>query len=117
MNTISSFIVEVALTLVISVLLVRYLRPLLRKVLTDLCGTEDRAEFWTAFSNILLIGMPLIFALNYRPRATNVEELFFEVAMKLSGNLGGLLLALVGVGLIVSFFALVAPRQRIVEAK
>ena len=117
MNTIFSFIVEVALTLVISVLLARYLRPLLRKILTDLCGTEDRAQFWTAFSNILLIGLPIIFALNYRPQARNAEALFFEVAGKLSGNLGGLLLALVVIGVIVSFFALAAPRQRKPEAK
>ena len=79
MNTIFSFLIEVVLTLVISVLLVRYLRPYLRKVLIDLCGTEDRAQFWTAFSNILLIGMPIIFALNYRPEAKHlIQEIFIK---------------------------------------
>jgi hypothetical protein len=63
----------------------------------------------------LLIGMPIIFALNYRPYAGNSEDLFFEVASKLSGNLGGLLAALIGVGFIVSFFALVSRRS--VEAQ
>ena len=104
-------------SLCISLLLVGYLRPFLRKILADLCGTEDRAQFWTAFSNILLIAMPLIFALSYKPQAKNTEALFFEVTGKLSGNLGGFLLALIGIGAIVSFFALVAPRQRMVEAK
>ena len=117
MNTVFSFVIEVTLTLVISVLLVRYLRPFLRKVLTDLCGTEDRAQFWVAFSNILLIGMPMIFALNYRPEAKDLETRFLEVAGKLGGNLGGLLLALIGIGMIVSFFALVAPRSGSLEAK
>jgi hypothetical protein len=117
MNTILSFIIEVALTLVISSLLVRYFRPFLRKILIDLCGTEDRAQFWTAFSNILLIGMPVIFALNYHPEARNAEELFFEVAGKLSGNLGGMLVSLLGIGFIVSIFALFAPRPKQVEAK
>ena len=117
MNIIFSFIVEVALTLVISVLLVGYLRPFLRNILTDLCGTTDRAQFWTAFSNILLIGMPLIFSLNYRPAVVDGEELFFEMAEKLSGNLGGLLVSLIGIGLMVSVFALFAPRTRQVEAK
>jgi hypothetical protein len=112
-----SFGIQVVLTLIISALLVGYLRPFLRKVLTDLCGTEERAQFWTAFSNILLIGIPVIFALNYRPEATNVEELFFEVAGKLSGNLGGLLLALISIGLMVSFFALVAPKPKKMETK
>ncbi len=110
MNTILSFVVEVALTVIISALLVAYLRPFLRKILIDLCGSEDRAQFWNAFSNILLIGMPVIFALNYRPEAMNSEQLFFEVARKLSGNLGGLLFALICIGFIVSIFALVARR-------
>lgn len=117
MNAIFSFVIEVTLTIVITALLVRYLRPFLRKILTDLCGTEDRAEFWTVFSSILLIGMPIIFSLNYRPEARDTEELFFEVASKLSGNLGSLLVALIGIGIIVSFFALVAPRPGKVEAK
>ncbi len=111
MNTILSFAIEVALTLVISILLVRYLRPFLRRILTDLCGTEERAQFWTAFSNILLIGLPLIFGLNYQPEAKSTDALFFEIAGKLSGNLGGFLVALIGIGIIVSFFALVAPRS------
>lgn len=115
MNTILSFAIEVALTIIIAALLVGYLRPFLRKILIDLCGTEERAQFWTAFSNIFLIGLPVIIALSYRPEAVNTEELFFEVAGKLSGNLGGLLLALIGVGLTVSFFALVTPRTRKVE--
>lgn len=117
MITILSFLIEVTLTLILSALLVGYLRPFLKKLLVDLCGTEDRAQFWIAFTNILLIGMPMIFALHYRPEARNAEELFFEIAGKLSSNLGGLLLALIGTGAMVSFFALVASRPRNVEAK
>ena len=117
MNSILAFVIEVALTVVSAVLLAGYLRPFLRKVLVDLCGTEERAQFWTAFSNILLIGLPVIFALGYRPEARSAEALFFEVAGRLSSNLGGFLLALISVGIIVSFFALVAPRQRNAEAK
>lgn len=110
MNTIVSFVIQVALTLTIAVLLARYLRPFLRNILIDLCGTEDRARFWAAFSNILLIGMPVIFALNFSPEARSTEALFFEVAAKLSGNLGGFLVALIGIGFMVSFFALVSRR-------
>jgi hypothetical protein len=105
------------LTLIIVSLVVRYLRPYLKKVLIDLCGTEEREQFWTAFSNILLIGLPLIFSLNYRPESTNSEYLFFNLAGQLSDNLGGLLLALICVGIVVSFFALSAPKQPKVEAK
>ena len=117
MNPVFSFVIEVALTLIVSILLVRYLRPFLQRILIDLCGTEDRAQFWTAFCNILLLGLPAIFALNYRPEATDAQALFFEVVSKLSGNLGSFLVALIGIGLIVSFFALVAPRPRKVEVQ
>jgi hypothetical protein len=117
MNTILYFLLQVILTLTLSALIVGYLRPFLRKILIDLCGTEERAQYWTAFSNILLIGMPMIFALNYKPGAKNTEQLFFEVAGKLSGNLGGLLFALIGTGAIVAFFALFAPKPTKTEAK
>ncbi|NOH02559.1 MAG: hypothetical protein HND47_11690 [Chloroflexi bacterium] len=117
MNTILLFFIQAALTLGIAFLLVGYFRPHLHKVLIDLCGTEERARFWTAFSNILLISMPMILALNYQPEARNTEEFFFEVAGKLSGNLAGFLFALIAVGLIISFFALVAPRSPKVESK
>jgi hypothetical protein len=110
MNAILAFLVEVALTLVLAMLLARYLHPYLIKILVDLCGTEDRARFWSAFSNILLVGMPLIFSLNFRPQSRTQEELFFEMASKLSGNLGGFLVALISIGIIVSFFALASRR-------
>jgi len=117
MNTILAFLMQIALTAILSIIVVGYLRPSLRKVLTDLCGTEDRAHFWTAFSNILLIGLPIIISLNYKPQAGGVEEFFFEISSKLSGNLAGLLFALIGIGFIVTFFALVAPRPIKEEAK
>lgn len=117
MNTILYFLIEIILTLVISTLIVGYLRPSLQKTLTDLCGTDDRAKFWTAFSNVLLIGMPMIFALNYKPAAQTSEDLFFEVAGRLGGNLGGLIFAVIGIGIFVSFFALFAPKPMKVESK
>lgn len=112
MNSIVSFFIEVVMTLIIFSLVVAYLRPFLRRILVDLCGTEERAQFWTAFSNILLVGLPLIFALAYRPEATNSEELFFEMVGRLSGNLAGFLVAMIGIGMFVSLFALVAPKQK-----
>lgn len=117
MNTILSFTIQIVLTLIVAVLIIGYLRPFLKKILFDLCGTEDRAQFWTAFSNILLIGLPIIISLNYYPEAMSTEQLFFEMMRKISGNIGGLLFALVGVGFFVSIFALVAPRTAKAEAK
>src|SRR5574341_1983916 len=117
MNTITSFLVELALTLLACFLVVIYLRPFLRRILVDLCGTEERAQFWTVFSNILLIGLPFIFALGFRPESHTTEDQFFEVAARLGGNFGGFLSALVVIGVIVSFFALVAPKPTKIETK
>lgn len=102
---------EVGLTLLACVLITRYLNPHFRRVLVDLCRTEERAQFWAVFSNLLLIGFPLIIALGFHPEAMTQEAAVFELIGRLSFNLAGYLFALVGVGFIVSIFALFAPRQ------
>jgi hypothetical protein len=117
MNSIISYLLEVGLTLAFCILTFGYLRPFLKRVLIDLCGTEERAQFWTAFSNILMIGLPMIIALTYQPEAQSAEALFFEITKKMSGNFGGFLFALVGAGMMVAFFALFAPRTSKAESK
>lgn len=112
MNTFLSFAIEIGLTLLASVLITGYLRPHLKRVLVDLCQTEERAQFWMAFTNILLLGFPLLIALGFKPEARTVEEAAFEIIGRLSGNMAGYLFTLVGIGFIVTFFALVAPRQK-----
>jgi hypothetical protein len=110
MDPLILFGVQVVLTLIIGFLLVAYLRPVLYRILLDLCGNEVRAQFWLALSRILLIGLPCAFALAYRPEGSTPTDLFFDVAGRLSGNLGTFLVTLIGIGLVVSFFALVAPK-------
>ena len=117
MNSIITYLLEVVITLGICILTFGYLRPFLKKVLVDLCGTEERAQFWTVFSNILLIGIPMIIALTYQPEAQTAEELFFEITRRISGNFGGFLFALVGAGMMVAFFALFAPRTPRTDSK
>jgi hypothetical protein len=88
----------------------------------DLCGTKERAQFWVVFSSVLLVGVPFMFGVGYNPLDTlpgtfQPEKLFFEAAMQVRVNLLGFLLALVGIGCTVSFFALVAPRPKVQEGK
>ena len=116
MNPFFALTIEVGLTILACVLITRYLRPHLKRILGDLCRTEERAQFWEAFSNVLLIGLPVIIALGFRPKAVTLEAGVFEVLGRLSGNLAGYLFALVGIGIFVSFFALVTPRPS-TEAK
>lgn len=117
MNMIISFSIEVVITVVVCAVLVIYLRQYLYRILLDLCGNEDRANFWTVFSTILLVGIPLIFALGYRPEAATSLDLFFEIIGRLRGNLYAYLASLLVIGIIVSFFALVAPRPGKDESK
>jgi hypothetical protein len=117
MNPILTFSLEVILTIFSALLVVGYIRPHLHRILVDLCGTEERAQFWTVFSNILLIGFPALIAFTYQPEAQTPEGLFFEMISRLSGNLIGLLIALIGTGVFVAFFALVAPKNNKVETK
>ena len=116
MNPLLALSIEVSLTILACVLITRYLHPYLKRILIDLCKTEERAQFWAMFSNILLIGLPLIIALGFRTEAVTAEEAVFEIIGRLSGSLAGYLFALVGIGVFVSIFALVAPKPT-AEAK
>ncbi len=60
MNTLLLFVLELALCLAISFVLIRLLKPLLTDVLTDTCGTENRAAFWVMFTQLMLVISPLL---------------------------------------------------------
>jgi hypothetical protein len=110
MNTIGLYFIEIAVTLIVCCAVVIYLRQSLRRVLVDLCRTEERAQFWLVFASILLVGLPLIFGMGFNPSAASAEKAFFEAANQVKWNLLGFLVTLMGVGVMISFFALVAPR-------
>lgn len=110
MNAIWIYLFQLAVTVGISLAVVIYFRPYLRLILVDLCGTQDRAQFWMVFSSILLVGLPLIFGMGYNPLESASGMQFYDAASQVRVNLMGFLLALIGIGGAVSFFALVAPR-------
>jgi hypothetical protein len=66
-DSLAVFLLGLGISIIIAFLLVLYLRPHLHKLLVDLCGTTERANFWAAFSNIALLLAPSIFALSYYP--------------------------------------------------
>ena len=113
MRPISIFLAQLAFTTITLGLLVAYLRPHLKRILLDLCGTEGRAQFWTVFTCILLIGFPLIFGLGFHPKALDAQGIFFEIVNQVKWNLLGFILVLIGAGFVVSIFALVAPRPQV----
>ena len=104
MNDITIFLVGVGLTLISAFLVVAYLKPHLQRILIDLCGTEERARFWTVFSNVTLILIPVIAAMSYHPNIGQGASLFFELSAQLRWGLIGLIGSVVVMGLMISRF-------------
>ncbi len=102
MNQTSLFLTGVVATLGGSLFVVVYLRRHLGRLLVELCGTKERADFWAAFSNIILMLVPLAITLLYRPKA-NVE-LIFQVSNHLAVSLLGLAATVMGMGGVVGSF-------------
>ena len=50
---------QIAIPLLAGLAVTFYLRNVTRKLLLDLCGTDDRANFWQRTTNILILGAPL----------------------------------------------------------
>ena len=60
MMEINIFLIEISLSLTVSVLALLLLKGTLHTVLIDLCRGIQRAEFWTRFTQLMLIIGPLL---------------------------------------------------------
>ena len=109
MNIIVAFFIEIAITLLIVLLVLGYLRPFLRRILLDLCGTDDRAQFWTTFTNIVLLSLPMISALGFSP-TTSLSNSILVVAHQLKSNLLSFIFGLALIGFVLAFFTLLTSR-------
>ncbi len=112
MNTIGTYLLGLGLTLLAAGAVVVCLRRSLRRILVDLCGTEARGDFWTAFSVVLLILVPLIFAMTQRPGGRDSAGPFFDVTLQLQLALIGLVVALVILGIFLCVFIFARPSTR-----
>lgn len=109
MNPTAAFLVDVGLVAVLSVGLVAYVKRHLSRLLIELCGTAERASFWLAFSNVTLVLVPLIFALNYEPESGPNRNLIFEMATQLKYAIIGFVIALSSLAIILFRFI---PRDK-----
>jgi hypothetical protein len=107
-NATSIFLVDLTLTVVVCAGLVAYISKHLRLLLIELCGTAERANFWQAFSNVALVMIPLIFALDCRPNSTSYSTSVFEIAGQLRYALIGFMGTLASLAVILLWFI---PRQ------
>jgi len=110
MYIVTLFWIQIAVTLTIVALILRFLRSSLRRILIDLCGTEDRAQFWTTFTNIVLLSLPMISALGFPP-TISLENPLIATANQLKSNLTIFILGLVMIGVVLLFFTIVASSK------
>ena len=78
-----------------------YLRRPLRNILIELCGNEQRAEFWTAFSAVTLGVVPVIFAIACRPAPGPGAPAVFELADQIKWGLVGVMGSVVTLGWVI----------------
>jgi len=107
------FVFDVALTAIFLVAVVVYIKRPLQTLLVELCGTAERANFWLVFSNVALVVVPLIFALDYKPEFGPERIPIFEMAAQLKYSLVGLVTTLGSLAFVLSRFI---PREKPVPA-
>jgi hypothetical protein len=104
MNELSTFLAGLGLAAALTTGALRYLQPHLKSILTELCGTEERARFWTSFSNVTLFLTPLIFALRVHPQKGTTTALIYAMSDQLSLALLGLVMAVSIGGIVIGRF-------------
>lgn len=102
MNEITTYLTGIGLALFLSLGVVIYLRKNLLNLLTEVCGTENRAKFWMNISNICLILIPFMFAITYKPDMA--DNVIFELSRNISRSLFGLIGTVVFISLTISMF-------------
>jgi len=86
-----------------------YLRGPLQLLLTDLCGTVERARFWTAFSNVTLFLVPFALALGHQPVAGG-QAIVFAISDQIQSAVIGLIVSVVILGIVLSWHIANPPK-------
>jgi len=100
MNAVTGFVAGLVITMGVVLVAIVYLRQPLQLILSDLCGSADRARFWTAFCNITLFLVPLVFALNHQPDSSSGQATIFMISSQIEFALIGLVMSVVTLGFI-----------------
>jgi hypothetical protein len=99
-----AFLLGLVITLALGFAIVWYLTSRLRGILIDLCGTERRADFWMAFSNVILILVPLVFAMQFHSADDQDLPVIFQLVYQLKWSFIGLAMSVLALGVILSRF-------------
>ena len=99
-----TFACGLAATLALALAVVRYLSAPLRRQLHELCGNSERADFWTAFSNVTMVLTPLIFAMSTEPGTVPGIPPLLAVIGQLKWSCIGLVASILMLGWILGCF-------------
>lgn len=105
------FITGLTLTLFLSVAVVGYMNAPLRRLLQELCGNPQRADFWVAFSNVTVVLMPVIFAMPSDPALHPGPLSLVEICIQLKWGLIGLAMSVLLLGWILGRFIPKTPAR------
>jgi hypothetical protein len=104
MTETTQYLAGLGVSVAISLAVVIYMRPHLRTILTELCGTRERAAFWVAFSNVTLCLSPLLFAIRQWPERPEADPPVSQLGGQIGAAIGGLLVAVVALGIVIGKF-------------
>jgi hypothetical protein len=104
MNAVIIFLVGLVITIGVVFVALLYLRNPLQTILIDLCGSTDRARFWTAFSNVTLFLVPLALALDHQPDPLVKQAAIFAISGQLESAMIGFVVSVVMMGFILSMY-------------
>lgn len=88
MNTTTTFVLSLALAGSLPIVAVRYLEPILVKVLRGICDAEGGAEFWVRSAYLLAVSGTLVLLLSFgrfEPLADPVDVLRRTLWLVLAG--------------------------------
>jgi hypothetical protein len=97
MNTLSLFVSEISISLILSfITLVIVSKPLVN-ILEDLCPTQKQAAFWLAYTRVMLFISPLLLVLMVSIMSESKNDID-NIKISLLSALAGLLLGMLIIG-------------------
>lgn len=104
MHQSTAFLIGTGITALASLMAVVYLKPGFEKILSELCGSRERAVFWVASGNLVIVLSPLFFAMNFQPGDGQCGTIFFDIARQVKWGIFGLIGTVSVIGLTVKSY-------------
>lgn len=104
MNALSLFGLQLVIALSMSIFVLSLIKPFLKDVLKDTCGTEHSAEFWVRYTQLMMVFTPLVIVIFFAGLSSSdqtIMHLAYVLKQTLLQTLVGELIGLAFVGRII----------------